>query len=175
MRRLSPRTIRYWMGIAIDRPLHLSAPQAEEGEAALHECLRLAEGHAKLLAALRAIKARLNGDFDNPDLMACGPLTTSVADIERIADTAISPAENEQAPTEPILAANHWQFLLSLVFSQPVETTEPNITAVLNNLDDALNRQLENVGITPDDNAASTTNFFCSLLGVENRENQIEQ
>jgi hypothetical protein len=48
---------------------------------------------AELLAALRAIRARIAGRFDDPDLMAAGPLGTESFDIDRIAEAAIRKAE----------------------------------------------------------------------------------
>ena len=48
--------------------------------------------HADLVAALKAIVARINGVWDDPDLVALGPLSTESADIEQIAKLAIAKA-----------------------------------------------------------------------------------
>ena len=41
--------------------------------------------YCSALAALRAIVARVNGVWDDPDLMEFGPLSTESADVEEIA------------------------------------------------------------------------------------------
>ncbi len=51
---------------------------------------RLISAAPDLLAALRAIVARINGVWDDPDLMVFGPLTTESADLEAIASQAIA-------------------------------------------------------------------------------------
>ena len=50
----------------------------------------------ELLEALKAIRARLGGEFDNPSLVAFGPLMTTEADIEAIAEAAIAKAEGRE-------------------------------------------------------------------------------
>lgn len=49
----------------------------------------------ELLDALKAILARLNGEWDNPALTKIGPLSTEGADIEFIARAAIVKAKGE--------------------------------------------------------------------------------
>jgi hypothetical protein len=49
--------------------------------------------HADLLAALRAIIARVDGVFDDPALMAYGPLAGKDSDVLTIARAAIAKAE----------------------------------------------------------------------------------
>jgi hypothetical protein len=52
--------------------------------------------HADLLAALRAIIARVDGVFDDPALMAYGPLAGKDSDVLTIARAAIAKAERAQ-------------------------------------------------------------------------------
>ena len=44
----------------------------------------------QMLAALEAIRARINGVWDHQSLVAYGPLSTETRDILRIADAAIA-------------------------------------------------------------------------------------
>lgn len=58
-------------------------------QTATTDCLNALEAHIEKLergaAALRAIKARIDGVFDDPDLMACGALSTdSCHDVYQI-------------------------------------------------------------------------------------------
>ena len=60
-----------------------------------HELLADSQGnsHADLVQALTAIKARIDGEWDNPALMAIGPLDTNIDnDVLRIAEAALSKA-----------------------------------------------------------------------------------
>lgn len=57
---------------------------------------RLIAAAPELLAALKAISARIDGRFDDADLMAVGPLTPNVeADCQYIARAAIARARGE--------------------------------------------------------------------------------
>lgn len=49
---------------------------------------------AELLAALKAIVARIQGEWDSPELMAVGPLGATDDDILHIAQTAIAKVGN---------------------------------------------------------------------------------
>ena len=54
---------------------------------------RLIAAAPNMLAALRAIVARINGVWDDPDLMLFGPLSTNaLADVEWIAKETIAKA-----------------------------------------------------------------------------------
>ena len=53
MSKPSIETIRYWMEKAIERPMHLSPPQAEEAAEALRECLAIAN---RVEEAVKTIK-----------------------------------------------------------------------------------------------------------------------
>lgn len=54
---------------------------------------RAVNEYDELVAALQAIRARLEGEFDHPALMAYGPLTTVTGDIGTIANAALAKAE----------------------------------------------------------------------------------
>lgn len=55
---------------------------------------------AGLLAAIRAIQARIKGEYDNPDLVKFGPLMTDrITDIVDIVEAAIAKYEAEKPPT----------------------------------------------------------------------------
>jgi hypothetical protein len=56
---------------------------------------RLIAAAPELISALKAIQARINGVFDDPDLIQCGPLQGPATDIDRIARAAIAKAEGE--------------------------------------------------------------------------------
>lgn len=71
----------------------VAAEVAAQQRAQQDELCRLRAMNALLLAALQAIMARLEGEFDNPALMAIGPLTTTDADIGTIASAAIQVAK----------------------------------------------------------------------------------
>lgn len=59
-----------------------------------HAIAELEAQRAELLAALKAIKARIDGDYDNPALVAFGPLHTDISlDCALLADAAIAKAE----------------------------------------------------------------------------------
>lgn len=55
--------------------------------------VRACNAHEDLLGALKAIRARLDGDFDNPHLMKFGTLGNAEGDIGTIASDAIAKAE----------------------------------------------------------------------------------
>ena len=58
--------------------------------APMHEVARLDSSHEALKAALVAIRARIKGEFDAPELMAFGPLSTRIDDdIRAIVDAAL--------------------------------------------------------------------------------------
>lgn len=57
----------------------------------------LSTANHKLAAALRAIRARVDGEFDHPDLMAFGPLRDTDTDCAEIAKRAL--AEYESVPS----------------------------------------------------------------------------
>ena len=55
---------------------------------------RLKAQNAELVGALRAIVARVNGEFDLPGLVSFGPLSTDIGvDVFDIARAAIAKAE----------------------------------------------------------------------------------
>ena len=56
---------------------------------------RLRQVNEAMLEALRAIQARIVGEFDNPALVAFGPLTSPDLDIYAIAGAALAAAEGE--------------------------------------------------------------------------------
>lgn len=57
---------------------------------------------AILLSHIRAIRARIKGEWDNPDLLAMGPLFTSwTDDVLRLTDAAITAAEGNAPEPEP--------------------------------------------------------------------------
>lgn len=53
------------------------------------ELLRKSEQITKLVSALKAVHARINGIWDNPDLVAYGSLSTITSDIDRIVSHAL--------------------------------------------------------------------------------------
>lgn len=55
--------------------------------------VRATARHAELVEALEAIKARVNGEWDTPALMAFGPLSDTAADCAEIARQALSRAQ----------------------------------------------------------------------------------
>ena len=59
----------------------------------LEQYERLLADNARLRAALRAIVARASGDFDQPDLVAYGPLAMSEWDMMMIARAALAACE----------------------------------------------------------------------------------
>ena len=61
--------------------------------AAHAEIVRRWNTHEAMKEALRAIQARIVGEFDNPALVAFGPLTSPDLDIYAIAGAALAAAE----------------------------------------------------------------------------------
>lgn len=57
------------------------------------ETLTLYRSSIDLINALDAIRARLKGEFDNPNLLAFGPLLTTEVDCLDIAERAITKAK----------------------------------------------------------------------------------
>lgn len=55
--------------------------------------IAVAKAAPKLLAALRAVRARIRGEWDDPDLLAFGPLAIKDEDVLAIAERAIAAAE----------------------------------------------------------------------------------
>lgn len=51
--------------------------------------------------ALRAIVARVDGDFDNLDLMGYGPLTNTLDDVKRIAMMTLGEWEHDEIANPP--------------------------------------------------------------------------
>src|SRR5690349_9189461 len=62
-----------------------------------------------LEAALRAIRARVVGEYDQPELVAFGPLSTDSAhDCSAIASLALAlPSTPDTPTTEPVAAGEH--------------------------------------------------------------------
>ena len=48
---------------------------------------------------LRAIEARITGNFDNPALLACGPLTDTMSDVLRFARDCLEAGGTDERPT----------------------------------------------------------------------------
>ena len=87
-----PNHILIGKGFDVIARLDKDDPLAE-GNARL--ILRDVNVHEDLVAALKAIVARINGVWDDPDLMAFGPLLTESADVEQIAKLAIAKTRKE--------------------------------------------------------------------------------
>ena len=76
----------------------VKAPNVIAAYPAAHaEIVRRWNTHEAMKEALRAIQARIVGEFDNPALVAFGPLTSPDLDIYAIAGAAIAAAEGGAA------------------------------------------------------------------------------
>lgn len=84
---------------SIDSDLHIAkvyVPTDSEGpEQEGLANARLIASAPELLEALKAIKARMNGVFDDPSLMKYGALSNTSVDVNRIAEEAIAKASGK--------------------------------------------------------------------------------
>ena len=88
-----------------DRPHRFDVPGGMVGECLFWGCTErnpeekitpaMHRAAPAMLEALRAIQARTVGEFDNPALVAFGPLTSPDLDIYAIAGAALAAAEGE--------------------------------------------------------------------------------
>ena len=76
--------------------MHSQVPNLLVAQRARDDFERVSEQRDELLTALEAIRARINGVFDHPALVAFGPLDTCEGDCAEIARAAIAKATGEK-------------------------------------------------------------------------------
>lgn len=86
----------------------------------------------KLVGALRAIRARITGEFDDPDLLAYGPLSHTNGDCMEIASRALK--DHEAQAVAPTLAKRvaAYNDALNAMEATPNGDDYNNLLAILN-------------------------------------------
>lgn len=101
----TPERVSAYLGslFVTDQDQHISEAEGKQINSLLNGAIDLLKErlvNAELLEALKAIDARLSGEFDNPALVKYGMLSDSNGDISRLARRAISKAEGKEVSHE---------------------------------------------------------------------------